>query len=61
MLSVALHAAEGPVLRAQFGGRNPDDMLQQYMAIEGRAGLVLMSRFVGEAWLAVAEAAFPAR
>jgi hypothetical protein len=59
-LSIALHADAGLVLRAQFGGRNPDDMLQ-YMAIEGRAGLVLMSRFVGQEWLAVAEGVFPAR
>ena len=48
------------MLRAQFGGRNPDDMLQ-YMAMEGRPELVLMSRFVGQEWLAVAEGVFPAR
>jgi hypothetical protein len=60
VLSVALHADSGAVLRAQFGGRNPDDMAQ-YMAIEGRGGVVLMSRFVGEEWLAVAHGAFPAR
>ena len=36
-LSIALHAESGPVIRARFGGRNPDDMLQ-YMAIEGRRG-----------------------
>jgi hypothetical protein len=48
------------MLRAQFGGRNPDDMAQ-YMAIEGRPGLVLMSRFVGQEWLAVAEGVFSGR
>ena len=53
-------AAEERLLRAQFGGPNPDEMLQ-YLAIEGRPGLVLMSRFVGQEWLAVAEGAFPAR
>ncbi|HSD53078.1 MAG TPA: hypothetical protein VLC47_02900 [Burkholderiales bacterium] len=60
VLSVALHADAGPVLRVKFGGRNPDDMLQ-YMAIEGRPGLVLMSRFVGQEWLAVAEGVFSGR
>ena len=59
-LSVALDAASGPVIRARFGGRNPDDMLQ-YMAVEGRAEVVLMSRFVGAAWHAVADAVLPAR
>lgn len=60
VLSIALHADSGLALRAHFGLRNPDDMLQ-YMAIEGRGGLVLMSRFVGQEWLAVAEGVFPAR
>jgi hypothetical protein len=60
VLSIALHADSGAVLRAQFGGPNPDEMLQ-YLAIEGRPGLVLMSRFVGQEWLAVAEGVFPAR
>jgi hypothetical protein len=39
-LSVALHADSGPVLRAQFGGRNPDNMAQ-YMTVEGRDGVVV--------------------
>jgi len=60
VLSIALHADSGVVLRAQFGASNPDEMLQ-YLAIEGRPGLVLMSRFVGQEWLAVAEGVFPAR
>jgi hypothetical protein len=60
VLSVALQPDSGPVLRAQFGGRNPDDM-GQYMTVEGRGGVVLMSRFVGEEWRAVADGAFPAR
>jgi hypothetical protein len=59
-VSIALHAESGAVLRAQFGGRNPDDMLQ-YVTIEGRDGVVLMSRFVGQEWLAVADGVFPAR
>ncbi len=64
VLSVALHADAdadaGAALRAQFGGRNPDDMAQ-YMTIEGRGGVVLMSRFVGEEWLAVADGVLTAR
>ena len=59
-LSIALHADSGPVIRARFGGRNPDDMLQ-YMALDGRPEIVLMSRFVGEEWRAVADGVFPAR
>ena len=59
-LTVGLHADSGPVLRAQFGGRNPDDMAQ-YMTVEGRGGVVLMSRFVGEEWRAVADGTFPTR
>lgn len=59
-LAVGLYAASGPVLSARFGGRNPDDMLQ-YVAIDGRTDVVLMSRFVGEEWRAVADGVFGAR
>jgi len=59
-LAVGLYAASGPVLSARFGARNPDDMLQ-YVAIDGRTDVVLMSRFVGEEWRAVAEGVFGAR
>jgi hypothetical protein len=59
-VAVALHAESNLVLQARFGGRTPDDMLQ-YVTIEGRDGVVLMSRFVGQEWLAVAEGVFPAR
>ena len=57
VLSIALHADSARALRAQFGGRNPEDMLQ-YMVVEGRAELFLMSRFVGQEWLAVADGMF---
>jgi hypothetical protein len=60
VVAIALHADSGPVLAARFGARNPDDMAQ-YMAIEGRDGVVLMSRFVGQEWLAVAEGVLPAQ
>jgi hypothetical protein len=60
VLSIALHPDSGPTLVARFGGRNPEDMLQ-YVAVEGHAGLFLMSRFVGQAWQAVADSAFVQR
>lgn len=59
-VAVTLHGESGPLLRARFGGRTPDDMLQ-YATIEGRESVVLLSRFVGQEWLAVADGVFPAR
>ena len=56
-LSVALYAESGLAVRARFGGPNPNNTLR-YMAVDGRAELFLMSRFVGQEWLAVAETAF---
>lgn len=55
-LSVALFEGARPVLAAHFGGRNPDGYLQ-YVTVEGRRELFLLSRFVGEEWDAVAKAA----
>jgi hypothetical protein len=57
-ISVALFAGEERVLLARFGSRNPEDMLQ-YMTIDGRDDLYLMSRFVGQEWEATAEALQP--
>jgi hypothetical protein len=54
-LSIVLFEGERPVLGAHFGGRNPDGMLQ-YVAVEGRRELFLLSRFVGEEWAAAAGA-----
>lgn len=59
-LSIALHAESARALRAHFGGRNPAELLQ-YMAVEGRAEVFLMSRFVGQEWLEVAEGVFSQR
>ena len=53
--SVALFADTRPVLAAHFGGRNPDGYLQ-YVTVDGRRELFLLSRFVGEEWDAVAKA-----
>jgi hypothetical protein len=55
-LSVALFEGARPVLAAHFGGRNPDGYLQ-YVTVEGRHELFLLSSFVGEEWDAVAKAA----
>jgi hypothetical protein len=57
LLSATLYAEDGtPVLTARFGARNPDEFLQ-YMRVEGDARLFLMSRFVGEEWAEVMNAA----
>lgn len=53
--SIALFEGSRPVLTAHFGGRNPDDFLQ-YVKVDGRPELFLISRFVGNEWEAVADA-----
>jgi hypothetical protein len=55
-LSIVLFEGDRPVLGAHFGGRNPDGMLE-YMMVEGRRELFLLSRFVGEEWDMAAKAA----
>ena len=54
-LSIALFADNRPILAAHFGGRNADGYLQ-YVTVDGRRELFLLSRFVGEEWDAVAKA-----
>jgi hypothetical protein len=54
-LSIALFEGSSPVIAAHFGGRNPDDFLQ-YVTVDGRRELFLLSRFVGQEWDAVAKA-----
>ena len=54
-ISIALFEGTQPVLAAHFGGRNPDGYLQ-YVTVDGRPQLFLLSRFVGEEWDAVARA-----
>jgi Domain of unknown function (DUF4340) len=48
-LSVTLYAGPTQVLTAHFGANNPGGMLQ-YMRIDGRTEVFLMSRFVGSQW-----------
>ena len=57
-LSVTLFAGPQRVLRARFGARNAEDLLQ-YMTLDGRDDLILMSRFVGQQWEASVEAVQP--
>ena len=45
-------------MTVHFGARNPDDFLQ-YMRIDNDAHLYLMSRFIGETWLAAFDASQP--
>ncbi len=52
-LTVALLQGTQPLLAARFGALNPEGYLQ-YVAVEGRPQLYLLSRFVGEEWQAVA-------
>ena len=54
VLSVTLTEGAAPVLRAHFGGLNPEKFLQ-YMAVDGRQELFLMSLFVGQYWSDIAD------
>ena len=45
------------MLRAHFGGLNPEKFLQ-YMAVDGRQDLFLMSLFVGQYWSDIADGVF---
>jgi hypothetical protein len=44
-----LYHGDRPVLGAEFGAPNPQKVLQ-YMKLQGRDQVYLMSRFVGEEW-----------
>lgn len=57
-LSIGLFEGNRKVLAAAFGRRNPDGLLQ-YVAVEGRPEIFLLSHFVGEEWRAAAGAGSP--
>jgi hypothetical protein len=57
-LSVTLFSGPERMLRARFGARNAEDLLQ-YMTLDGRDDMYLMSRFVGQQWDASIEAVEP--
>ena len=52
-LRAALYRGKEAVIGPVFGARNPDDTAQ-YMALDGKPEVYLMSRFVGQEWEAVA-------
>jgi hypothetical protein len=52
-LRATLYRGNETILGAAFGAHNPDDTAQ-YMSLDGRPELYLMSRFVGQEWEAVA-------
>lgn len=52
-VSVVLYQGEQTVIGARFGAHNPEDTAQ-YMMVDGRQELILMSRFVGQEWESVA-------
>ena len=47
--TATLYRGERRVLSAWFGGSNPQEVLQ-YMKVDGRDEVYLMSRFVGQEW-----------
>ncbi len=52
-VSVTLYEGPTRVITAHFGAHNPGGLLQ-YMKVDGRDEVFLMSRFVGEQWEKVA-------
>lgn len=52
-LTCTLFAGTQNVIGAHFGAHNPEDTAQ-YMTVDGRKELFLMSRFVGQEWESVA-------
>ncbi len=47
--TATLYRRDAPVIRAEFGAINPQKVLQ-YMKLQGRDEVYLMSRFVGQEW-----------
>ena len=52
-VSVSLYQGPARVITAHFGANNPGGLLQ-YMSVDGRDEVFLMSRFVGQQWEQVA-------
>jgi hypothetical protein len=52
-VAATLHDARGPLIAVHFGAQNPE-ATAQYMAVDGRDGVYLISRFVGSEWSTVA-------
>lgn len=56
VVAASLHGAQGPLIAVNFGAENPEGTAQ-YMSVDGRDGIYLISRFVGSEWTAVADIA----
>ena len=55
VVTARVHNAQGPLIAVNFGTDNPEGSAQ-YMSVDGRDGVYLISRFVGTEWSAVAAA-----
>ena len=53
VVTARVHNAQGPLIAVNFGTDNPEGSAQ-YMSVDGRDGVYLISRFVGSEWSAVA-------
>lgn len=53
VVAARVHNAQGPLIAVNFGAENPEGTAQ-YMSVDGRDGVYLISRFVGSEWTAVA-------
>ena len=58
VVSATLHGLQGPLIAVSFGAETPEGTAQ-YLAVDGRDGIYLMSRFVGNEWNAVADLESP--
>ncbi len=52
-IAASLYDAQGRLIAVNFGADNPEGTAQ-YMSVDGRDGVYLISRFVGSEWSAVA-------
>ena len=56
-VAASVFSAQGPLITIRFGSDNPEGTAQ-YMSVDGRDGVYLISRFVGSEWNAVAAIAW---
>ena len=53
VVAASVHDAQDRLIAVKFGAENPEGTAQ-YMSVDGRDGVYLISRFVGSEWAAVA-------
>ena len=56
VVGAILHGTHSRLIAVNFGGDNPEGTAQ-YLSVDGRDGVYLISRFVGNEWAAVADIA----